>query len=378
MVSGMKGKRLVITCGGTGGHFYPGVSVARHCRDAGGEVLLLLSGSHAADQAARARRFGLDAVELPAMPSPGGHPGRCCRFGLGLVKGFFAANRALKRFRPEAVLGMGSFASLPVVLAGRFRRVPVYLHDGNARIGRANRLLARIARALGTAFPAVNGESVPKRCRLHCTGMPLRPELLQAAAPGPAEAIGELNALYRAHLSPERLTILIFGGSQGAATLNRNLPAAISNLPPGELQVIHLAGPDKLDEVRAAYERAAFPVLPLPYCDRMELLYRAADLVISRSGGSTVAELAFFGKPAVLIPYPYAAEGHQRDNARFLSENDAAVTIRDAECTPAAAMKIVASFLDNPDEWAQRGRNAAALARPDASKALLNLIFAEN
>lgn len=368
--------KLIITCGGTGGHFFPGLSVARVHAAEGGEVLLLLSGVNAADQRRKAEAFGIRVIELPPMPSPGGNPLKMIRFAVGLIRGLIKAGRHIRKFRADAVLGMGSFASLPVILAAKFRGVPIYLHDGNARIGRANRVLSRFARFLGTAFPAVNAAALSKQCRYGCIGMPLRPELLSATRYTRTEALAEIKRRTGAELAGDRKTILIFGGSQGAATLNRNFPAAFRKMLTESLQVIHLAGPRKAVEVEAAYAGAPFPTLVLPSCDAMEMLYGAADLVISRSGGSTVAELTLFGKPALLVPYPYAAEGHQWDNADFMVDAGAALAIDDADCTTERIVQLLTTFLDAPEEWKKRGEQAAKLARPRAAHDLLAEIAA--
>ncbi len=368
------GRKLVITCGGTGGHFYPGLSVARRHRENGGEVLLLLSGVNAAAQRATAESFGIPAIALPAMPSPGRlHPVRWWRFGSGLIRGMLQAGRELRQFSPDAALGMGSFASVPVLAAAYRRKIPIFLHDGNARIGRANRWLSRAARFLGTAFPAVNADRA--HCPVACTGMPLRPELLRAGRHDKGAAIEQLNARFGSHFSGDLPTLLIFGGSQGAATLNRNFPAALRQLGDADVQVIHLAGPTKLEEVQKAYTGVPFQVLALGSCEEMALLYSAADLVIARSGGSTAAEIALFGKPAVLIPYPYAAEGHQWDNARCLVAAGAAEAVNNADCTVSRAVALIGSFLDNPEEWREKGHRALTLARPHATDALLERIF---
>ncbi len=368
------GRKLVITCGGTGGHFYPGLSVARRHRENGGDVLLLLSGVNAAAQRATAESFGIPAIELPTMPSPGRlHPLRWWRFGRGLLRGMLQARRELRRFAPDAVLGMGSFASVPVLAAAYWGRIPIFLHDGNARIGRANRWLSRVACFLGTAFPAVNADQC--RCPVDCTGMPLRPELLRAESGDKFAAIERLNTRFGSHFRGDLPTLLIFGGSQGAATLNRNFPAALRQLGVADVQVIHLAGPAKLEEVRNAYTGVPFRVLALDACEEMAMLYTAADLVIARSGGSTTAEIALFGKPAVLIPYPYAAEGHQWDNARCLVAAGAAEAVNNADCTVGCAASLIGAFLDNPDEWREKGRRALTLARPRATDVLLERIF---
>lgn len=362
--------RLVISCGGTGGHFYPGLSLARTFQRDGGDVRLLLGGKHVESQAKIAESFGVGVEKLGPMPSPG-HLANAVPFARGCWHGCAAAVALLRMFRPEAVLGMGSFASLPLTWAAYRCRVPLFLHDGNARIGKANRWFSRWAVRLDTAFPAVNAAAA--HCPVGCVGMPLRPEL-RLPAPGKAAAVAELNRLYHSELRAERPTVLVFGGSQGALAINRALPQGLALQPNRDFQVIHLAGEAMAGEVRAAYEQAGIAALVLAGCDRMELCYAAAGLVVARAGGSTVAELICFGKFAILVPYPYAAELHQDDNAAYLRSLGAAEIWRNAECTPERVRDFFTAFLAAPDSWQQRGAEAKKAALPDAAEQELALI----
>lgn len=339
-MTGKKLSTLAITCGGTGGHFYPGLSIARHLKEQGCRAVIFLSGRNIPAQSAEAARYGIETVCLPPTPkSRIGH-------AFALLNGYLRSCRKLRKLKPDALLGMGSFASFPAAMAAVTLRIPVFLHDGNARVGKANRILSRFARHLGTAFPAVNPETV--KCPLECTGMPLRPEITAGEAISKAEAITRVNALYGGSLKAELPTILIFGGSQGAAIFNSVLPTALRQLNELQFQVIHLTGKDKFAEVRETYCGAAFPALLLPSSSDMHLLYQAADLAVCRSGGSTVAELAHFGKAALLIPYPYAAERHQDDNAGFYAAAGAAVILQNAGCTPERVAGIIRGLLRQP------------------------------
>lgn len=368
----MRLQKLVISCGGTGGHFYPGLSVARTLRGRGGEVLLLLSGVNAEKQKAVAESYGVPAVALPRMPSPRGI-GSAAGFLRGALGGYSASRRELRHFQPQALLGMGSFTSLPPVLAARRSGIPVFLHDGNARIGRANRFFSRWARLLATAFPPCNAERC--NCEHMTTGMPLRPELERASGISRDAAIVGLNREFGVSLDAALPTVLVFGGSQGASIFNGVLPEALRRLRDRfEFQVLHLAGPKKLDEAKAAYGAVDFPLLLLESSEKMELFLGGADLVVSRSGGSTVAELALFGRASVLIPYPYAAENHQFDNARYLSDAGAAELVPNGECTPERLETLLAGLLADSGRLKPRGLLAAALAAPAAAERLLSEI----
>ena len=361
-------ERLLVTCGGTGGHFYPGLSVARTFQQSGKEVLIILSGVNSVAQAEIAGSFGIKAVALPQMPSPRHAP---LKFLRGYFSGIKAAKRIIKDFAPQALLGMGSFAMLPVAKAAKACKVPLFLHDGNAFVGKANRYFSRNAVAMGVGFPAVNGKKC--RCPVFDVGMPVRPELLQFAAMSKAEAIAGLNKLFDLQLDPAVPTLLITGGSQGAAIFNETLPAALKNVS-GKIQVLHLAGKGKMADTAARYRGMDIPLLLLEKHESMQLFMAAADLVISRSGGSTVAELALFGKAAVLVPYPYAANDHQRFNAAYLTESGAGVLVNNADFSVEKAASLLQDFLDQPEKWRKFSENAAKKAHPEAAQAMLDLI----
>lgn len=364
-------ERLAITCGGTGGHFFPGLAAAIAAEKRGIPVVLLLSGVNAAKQCAIAAEHGLRAVELPRMPSPSSF-GKLFAFGFGACFGFFRACRELRRFRPQAVLGMGSFASAPVLTAARLCRIPRFLHDGNARIGRANRMFSHPGGVVATAFPPVNADAC--RGRVIVTGMPLRAELVAAAAEwDKAKAIARLNERFGSALSAECFTVLVTGGSQGAAVLNEVVPRALADADPSAVQVLHLAGRGKAEAAGAAYGESPIRRIVIESTAEMELFLAAADLAFSRSGGSTVAELALFGTPAVLVPYPYAAEGHQRDNALFFTGGGGGILIDNADFT----VEAVREALARPAEfWREASHRARELARPRATEALLDEIAA--
>lgn len=354
---------LVITCGGTGGHFYPGLSIARTQQARGRKVLLLLSGKNSVEQKKIAGKFNIPCLTLPNMPSPSlKHPGSCLRFFKGLLSGCSQAKRILKSEKPSAVLGMGSFASLPVIWAAKSLRLPIFLHDGNARIGKANRFLSRYAKVLATAFPAVNSDKV--RCRYIVSGMPVRPELKQHNL-SKADAVTALNEKFKSSLNDEFFTILLFGGSQGARKLNNVFGKAVRALAEQHknIQLIQLTGAGEFDAVARLHGEPDFPLLLLPGLSEMHWAFQAADLVICRSGGSTVAELNAFGKYAVVVPYPYAAELHQDDNADYLVTLNAAEKVNNSDLDDVMALELLERLYNNRKAIAESGRKSI---RPEA------------
>jgi UDP-N-acetylglucosamine--N-acetylmuramyl-(pentapeptide) pyrophosphoryl-undecaprenol N-acetylglucosamine transferase len=262
------------------------------------------------------------------------------------------------------MLGMGSFAALPVVRAAVKCRIPLFLHDGNARIGKANRFFSSQAKFTATAFPAVNAAAC--RSKVIETGMPLRPELREFAGISKSEAIDEINREFGTEFTAGLPLILITGGSQGAAVFNESIPPSLMELP-GKFQVIHLTGKGKIDGTQELYRQARFPLLLLESTGKMALLLAAADLVFSRSGGSTAAELSLFGKASVLVPYPYAAEGHQTDNAGYFESHEAAKMVANSEFDTGTVNALLDDFFSHRDRWEQMGKAMRELAIPDAA-----------
>lgn len=364
---------IVITCGGTGGHFYPGLSVAREQLSRGKKVLLLLSGKNSVEQSRVAEKLNVPCQVLPYMPSPSvKHPGSCWRFIKGLITGWRIAKKVLKAEQPQAVLGMGSFASLPVILAAKSLKIAIFLHDGNARIGKANRTLSRYARVLATAFPAVNRQTV--RCKYVVSGMPIRPELKQTSL-SKDSAIEALNNKFKSTLSGDYFTVLLFGGSQGARKLNNVFGEAMNRLAEkyGNVQLIHLSGSGEFDAMAKFHAEAKYPVLLLASLSEMHLAYNAADLVIARSGGSSVAEINAFGKYAVVVPFPFAAELHQDDNANYLKALGAAEIIKNDALTADLAFETLERLYLKKDLQTV-GKNASRSDAWDGAENMLKLI----
>lgn len=368
----VKDLRIIISCGGTGGHFNPGLGIAKELISQGGQAILFLGGKHVPAQMETAKKAGVPAVSFRYV-RPDRNPAALFGFALSLIRGYRLTKRLIREHAPHAVLAMGSSVSLPPILAADRMHIPVFLHEGNAKVGKANRKLSRYAKEIELSFPAVNAGAL--RCPSFLTGFPLRKELTDSVL-SKAEGIARINELFHVSFSPEKPTILVFGGSLGAKSINENFDADPADPAVRDLQVIHLAGPGKTEPLKEKYKNFPCPVLLLEGTNEMSAVYAAADVVISRSGGSTVSELAFFGKYALLIPYPYAAEHHQNDNADWLASAGAAEIADDSECSPQLFRAFVSRFLADPKAFVEKGRQAQSIARPDAAKVVLERIAA--
>ncbi len=407
---------LCISTGGTGGHFFPALSIAREFRKTG-RVTLFIAGHHTAEQVAVAEKTGFDAVPGEALRLPG-CPGTLLLFPFRFTRAFLDARRNLAALKPDAVLGMGSFASVPVGLAAASLRIPLVLHEGNAVTGRANRFLSRWARRLAASFPEQAGKK-NVRCPVTVTGFPVRPELVEAAksvavwqcdggtvetpdtspASSPATATASLSptatpphrhtatpaasaAYLAAHkLAPGSPTLLVFGGSQGARFINELVAETLSQLPEEtryRFQLIHLTGQEDNAALRERYERLGVQATVKRSETDMASAYRAASLVLCRAGSSTISELALFGVPAALIPLPSAADDHQTANARIAARNDAAILLPQPQATPETLLKILNAWLADPQAAAARGaRLRDAMARPAAAGEVVAMALGE-
>lgn len=344
----MRQKRLLIAAGGTGGHFYPGLVLAGVLRRRGWTPLFL---TRQADPAlAVLEREGLAAVEadlkgLPRRPGFG-----LALFGWKLAKTIRLADRIVKDFRPRIVVGMGGYLSFPAVLAARRRGVPGVVHESNVPLGLANQLCLMLGAKLLRGLPAERSD------KAELTGTPIRPALWRSQDPRQARrALG---------LEEDLPTVLVFGGSQGARGINRLLPQALAACSAkNALQALHLSGPNDLETVRQDYRRLGLKAVALPYLDSMESAYAAADLVVCRSGASSLAELACQRKPAVLVPYPHAAAGHQEANARLLERCGAAVVA--LESAPAQRLAgVIGDLLSSPQRRQAMSESYARLGLP--------------
>jgi UDP-N-acetylglucosamine--N-acetylmuramyl-(pentapeptide) pyrophosphoryl-undecaprenol N-acetylglucosamine transferase len=268
-------------------------------------------------------------------------------------------------FAPAAVLGMGGFTSLAPILAGRKLGAPTFVHDSNAIPGKANRLNARYCTAVLLGFEDCAKHFPRSRCIV--TGTPIRRSL--------AQKIERTAALAEFGLAPERKTLLVMGGSQGAHGLNVALTTALPALKSTPVQIIHLTGKQDESMMRTAYREAGVPAFVSAFFHRMELAYSAADFAIARSGAASLTELSYFALPSVLVPYPHAAEDHQTLNAKIFERAGAAVLLPEHDIASDVLAERLRSFLDDPARFAAMSARSATLAPRDAAERVADVIL---
>jgi UDP-N-acetylglucosamine--N-acetylmuramyl-(pentapeptide) pyrophosphoryl-undecaprenol N-acetylglucosamine transferase len=355
-----KVRRWAVAGGGTGGHVTPALALAERIRARGDEVLLL--GSDRGLEQRLVPAAGFELATVPAGQVMGRGPLARLGAALAIARGAWSARRLLAERRIEIVVSVGGYAAVPAVLAARSRRLPIALVEPNAMPGRANRLCARWAKRIFVQFEQAASRLAPAGDpRVRSTGIPLRAELVQAFRDAPPR---------RAVAPPVRL--LVFGGSQGARQLNDAMIELAPGLDASRLHIVHQTGEACRERVDAAYRAASIPAEVIAFAPDMPRRYREADLALCRAGALTVAELAMAGLPALLVPYPFAADDHQTANARALVEAGAAELLESRPLDTAELGRRLTALASAPETLHAMGEAAAKLARPNAAERIVD------
>jgi UDP-N-acetylglucosamine--N-acetylmuramyl-(pentapeptide) pyrophosphoryl-undecaprenol N-acetylglucosamine transferase len=349
----------VIACGGTGGHLFPGLAVAEVMRERGHEVLLFVSEKDV-DAMALKEHPEIAVEKLPSI----GLPSPFSPAILGFVRRFnesLARCRVIYgRFKPQVVLGMGGFTSTAPVLAGKLRGVPTFIHESNAIPGKANKLTARMVRAVLLGFK----ECAPffPKVKTEVTGTPIRHELRR---------LDRKVAREKLALDPGTMTLLVMGGSQGASGINQAIIRSLPALQEAALQVIHLTGTREEKLVADNYRRANVRAFVAAFYHHMEEVYSAADFVVARSGAASLAEIAAFSLPSILIPFPFAADDHQARNAEIFAKAGAGIVVRESEISSDALARQIRNFIDDPARLRRMAEACARLSTGNAANAVV-------
>ncbi len=348
---------ILIMAGGTGGHVYPALAVARALQAESREIVWL--GTARGLEARIVPEAGIDMewISVKGLRRKGLLALIVAPFQLAWA--LMQSLGVIRRRRPAAVLGMGGFASGPGGVAAWLTRRPLIIHEQNAAAGMTNRLLARFARVVLQAFPGSFNSDVSAMT----VGNPVREDIASIALPA---------ARYSGRKGPLRL--LVLGGSQGALALNRTVPAALAALPDAMRPVVrHQCGERTLIIARSTYESSQVDVELLPYIEDMAEVYAWADLVVCRAGALTVAELCAAGLPAIFVPYPGAVDDHQTANARPMADAGAAVIVQEPDLTPESLAALLREWLQTRDALAEKATIARSLSVPDSLRQITNI-----
>jgi UDP-N-acetylglucosamine--N-acetylmuramyl-(pentapeptide) pyrophosphoryl-undecaprenol N-acetylglucosamine transferase len=350
---------IVLAAGGTGGHVFPARALAETLIARGWRIALVTDsrGTAFGDSVA-----GVETHRIRAASFSGGILTKLkglIQLGVGLLQ----ARRLLRRLSPAAAVGFGGYPSVPTMWAATGIRIPTLIHEQNAVLGRANRLLAPRVSRIATSFEEVQGIRAKDRGKVDLTGNPVRRSIA---------AIGSLPYPKR-NTAEEPLNILVFGGSQGATILSDVVPAAVAALPDNlrqRLRIVQQCRAEDLERVRDTYRDAATDAELAPFFEDMPAYLAAAHLVIARAGASTIAEVTSAGRPAVLVPYRHAMDDHQTVNARAIEAAGAGWTYSEDAFTPSALMAKLEACLSTPVLLEEAAAKALTAARTEAAGAL--------
>ncbi len=331
-------ENVVIACGGTGGHLFPGLAVGQELRQRGCAVTLMVSPKDV-DQQAIHSITGMGIVTLPAV---GLSPSRIVQFASGLLRSYRLAKEFFADHPPKFVLAMGGFISAPPILAARHCGAKTFLHESNSIPGRANRWLARWVDGAFVFFPPTAGQLAARRVEV--VGMPVRPQFLEPMTAASARATLGLD--------PESPVLLIMGGSQGARKVNEMVMSIVPQLRQAvpNLQFIHLTGGRDVSAVGMRYSELKIPAVVHAFFGEMGLVLAAATVAVSRAGASSLAELAARQLPSVLIPYPSAANNHQFYNAQAFVQTGAARMFSQFSAAPDHLAQEILELLSHPQK----------------------------
>jgi UDP-N-acetylglucosamine--N-acetylmuramyl-(pentapeptide) pyrophosphoryl-undecaprenol N-acetylglucosamine transferase len=383
---------IAIACGGTGGHLFPGIAVAEQLKQRGCDVALLISPKDVDQQAIRAlerrtpaRRVEAETpniqhptsniqcpgaetgapFEIFTLPAVGLQNRNYFSFGVSFVKSLFASRKIFRKRNPDAVLAMGGFTSAPPIFVGKEMGAKTFLHESNTIPGKANRYLARFVDEAFVGFPETAARLRAKK--VMPTGTPVRPQFFQASR------ITHHASRPALGFDLDRPVILVVGGSQGASGLNDMVLSALPLLAPKNWQWLHLTGATDFEKVKAAYAARGLTAIVKPFFAEMDLALGAATAAVSRAGASSLAEIAAVRLPALLVPFPAAADNHQFFNARAFEKSGAAKLLDQNNSTPE---KVAATLAELMEDESARSQIQSALAQRHAPNAAAEI--AEN
>ena len=352
-----KRPRIAFAGGGTGGHLMPGVTVARAVAERMPEAEIVFFGTQGGlEQRIVAQHgFRLEQIKTRKRKSGWRH---LPMFAIRSIGSLISAHFAVGRFEPDVIVGLGGFGCVFPALSGMLRGTPIVLLEQNVLPGRANRLLSRWARTIECQWEE-SARYFKEGRPVRFSGNPVRDEIF----PGRREARYDFFGF-----SPDRKTLLVTGGSQGALSVNELFVGALKRYDEmaDRIQVIHCAGEVSVDMVKSAYASSVMPHYVCSYLEDMGAAYAIADLVIARAGGTTIAELTAAGLPAVLIPLPTAADDHQRLNAEAMGDHGAAIVAHQKDLTPDGLFETVQSLLSDEKRLGEMKGNARAMGKPKA------------
>ena len=354
--------RVMITGGGTGGHTSPAVAVFQELQRRDPRLTVQWVGRAGGMEERVSKAHAIPFRSLPVSGWPRKRGPRQAWVALRMAWAYVKARSYLRRFKPQVVFGVGGYVSVPLMLAAQHAGIPTALHEQNRRMGMANRLASQKASKVFLSFHDTQGDFPREKAEI--VGNPVRQDFIS-----PPTKEGARDAL---DLNRRVPVLLVCGGSQGARTLNDALAGMLNRFDPEELQVIWLAGKDGAKMAHDAAHASPLTVRSFGFLEDMAGACAAADLIVSRAGASSTAEIAVMGKPSILVPYPHATDNHQEQNARSFEEAGAAILLLDADCNADSLGALVENLLRDPVQLRAMSAAAQSVALPGAAETIAN------
>lgn len=352
-------KRVIISGGGTGGHIYPAIAIANELRTMNSATEVLFVGAEGKMEMEKVPRAGYQIIGLPVVGIKRALTPENLAFPFKLGRSLLRARQIVREFRPDVAVGVGGYASGPLLLAASLAAVPTLIQEQNSYAGLTNKVLARWAKRICVAYPGMDRFFPADKIKL--TGNPVRSDIQFADS---QVAAGRQQFGLRA----DQPTLLVIGGSQGARTINESLEAGLSRFVDVGVQVIWQTGPAFIERARTAVRATGSnSVKAYDFIYEMDRAYAVADVVVSRAGALSVSELCLVGRPAILVPFPAATDDHQTKNALALVERDAAVLVRDSDARADLVTATLQLLNDAPKQQRLRTQ-IKTLAKPHAAR----------
>lgn len=358
--------KVLISGGGTAGHIYPGLALAESLKAADSQIEPIFIGTAGGLETKLIPKAGYQLITVPVTSFSRSLNWQTVVFATKLSAGILKSARILQRLKPAVVVGMGGYASFPLVLAASWQGYPCLIHEQNSVAGLANRVLAKKVKVVATSF-AVTNEYFKEAKKVVLVGNPVRPGVLKAT-------LSEAEQTLRLKKEKDKTYLLVFGGSQGASSINAVVFSLVKqSLLPDNMIVIHLTGQAEVENYQQ--QKKELPSQqqkryhPLAYLDNIGLAYCLADIVVCRAGASSIAEVTAVGLPSILVPYPYATDNHQLKNAEVLKEAGAARLILNENLSVANLVREIKE-MSQQETLAKMQAAAKAFGQPEAGVAL--------
>ncbi|MFY7827587.1 MAG: undecaprenyldiphospho-muramoylpentapeptide beta-N-acetylglucosaminyltransferase [Flectobacillus sp.] len=349
--------KVIISGGGTGGHIYPAIAIANALKEINPAIEVLFVGAEGKMEMEKVPKAGYPIIGLPIAGINRSNMLANITFPVKLASSLWQARKIVKDFQPDVAVGVGGYASGPLLLAASLANVPILIQEQNSYAGVTNKFLAKKARKICVAYPKM--EQFFPASKIQMTGNPVRKDILNVASK-------RQQALEYFGLQANKPTVLVIGGSQGAKTINESIDGGLTSLVNEGCQVVWQTGKLYIDRAKTAAEVFAGQVYVSDFIYEMDLAYAVADIVVSRAGALSVSELCLAGKPSILVPLPTAAEDHQTKNAMSLVENHAAILVKDIQARE-ELVKVALGLLQDKTKQNILTENILKLGKPNAA-----------